>query len=93
MSRRALSWAVGLGLLGLLDLTITIHARLNWHPAPSNAQAVLTLGQLLGFVTSGALIVIALTVAVVSWREARARRRYERLRGFDGDPGPGITTW
>jgi hypothetical protein len=90
---RGVRWALGLGVLGVLDLVVTIHARLDWHPAPGNDQAVLTLGQLMGFVSSAALILIAATIVVVSWREARARRRYERLSGYEGDPGPGITTW
>lgn len=78
MSSRAWKWVAALGLIGAGDLALAIHSRATWHPT-TDSPSVMTLGQLLGFVTGTVLLLLAVLVAVNTVRTTRRRRRFVRL--------------
>ncbi len=62
MSRRAVQWIVGLGVLDIVVFALTLHAHLTFHRTP-NSPTVMTVGQVLGWLITGVLLVaIALIV-------------------------------
>jgi hypothetical protein len=71
-------WAGGLGIVGVALLLGDLHARATWTPPQNDASAVITLNQLLGFIVSGALIIIAGLILLTGYRRHRSRTRYSR---------------
>lgn len=62
MSRRAIRWVVGLGVLDAVSFALTLHAHLTFHRTP-NSPSVMTIGQVLGWlITAVLLVMIALIV-------------------------------
>ena len=93
MSRRAAGWAAAIAVLGLIDLAATINAHLNWHGGP-DAPAVLPLNQLLGWITSISLLIVAILIVIASINNARWMRPYtarvrRTRRGICGARTPG----
>ncbi len=70
MTRTAWTWAGGFGLAGLVDLGLTVHAHDTWH-AQAGGPSVMTLGQLLGFVSSVVLLVAAVLILISGIRGQR----------------------
>jgi hypothetical protein len=72
MSRRRLRWLAFLLVLGGVDLAATIHAHLHFHRRPGGPE-VMSVGQLLGWVTSVGLLAVAVGLLVTAFR-SRPRR-------------------
>jgi hypothetical protein len=79
VTRRTWAWVVGLTILAAVDLGATLRAHASWHPPAGDSQASLSLGQLVGFVSSALLFALALAIAVHGVRSWSARRRRHRL--------------
>ena len=77
MTPRMWKWTGALLAIGVLLLVLAWHARATWHQ-PANSVQVMTLGQLLGFLVSAALIGAAAVILVSGMRRDRARRRAVR---------------
>ncbi|HTZ43297.1 MAG TPA: hypothetical protein VMB79_05490 [Jatrophihabitans sp.] len=80
-TRMWLAWAT-LGALFALDLAVTAESRASWHAAPGGPQ-VMTLGQLLGFITSAGLLVVLVLVSIAGCKNVRRDRAYRRLQRGD----------
>ena len=76
LSRRQLRWIAVLGLADILAFALTIHSHLTYHAAP-NGPTVMTIGQLLGWIISVALLIIVGLIIL----GARQAERYRRLEG------------
>ena len=74
MTRRMWGWVATLSVLAAIDLSATIRAHVQWHP-PAGSQASLTLPQLLGFASSGVLIIAVALILITGWRSWRQRQR------------------
>lgn len=80
-------WAIVLALVAMLDLALTVHARANWH-APADSQQSLTLPQLLGFVSTAALLIVVALILLTGWRKWRDERRFRALARRPGTIDP-----
>jgi len=67
MSRRAVKWIAGLGVLDLLVLALTIHANLTFHRT-ATSPSVMPLGELLGWIVFGLLFAAVLVIVKESRR-------------------------
>jgi hypothetical protein len=77
VTRRRWTWLVATFVVGAIDLAATINTSVHWH-ATLGGPSVITLGQLLGWVTSIALLVIAALIAISGRREQQRRARFAR---------------
>jgi heme/copper-type cytochrome/quinol oxidase subunit 3 len=72
MSRHGRRWFLGFVVLDAVLFALTVHAHLTFHHSSNaNQPTTMTVGQLLGWVTSGLLLLALITVAVSSWRASR----------------------
>lgn len=67
MSRRAVQWVVGLGVLDVLTFVLTLHANLTFHRTQTS-PSVMTIGQALGWIITGVLLVMILLIIKESRR-------------------------
>jgi hypothetical protein len=85
MTTRMWAWAGGCGVAGLLFLALTVHSVATFTP-PAHSAQVLTLGQVVGFLFSGLLIILSVLVVLSGLRRRRELRRQERHRQQYADP-------
>lgn len=77
MNKRALQWAAGCAVLGVLMLVFGIRDALGFHAGKQDLHQVLTLGQVVDIITAAGLLILA-TIILVG--QLRARRRLTRHR-------------
>lgn len=75
-----------LALVAVVDLALSVRARAHWH-APAGSQQSLTLPQLLGFVSTVALLLGVGLILFTGWRNWRTERRYHALAARLSAPG------
>jgi hypothetical protein len=74
MGRRAVMWLAGLGLADILIFFLTLHAHSTYHHGATGPR-VMPLGQLLGFMIAGALLVL---IAILAFG-ARQSEKYRQM--------------
>ena len=67
MSRRAIRWIVGLGVLDVVTFALTLHANLTFH-STTNSPTVMTIGQALGWIITAVLLVMIAMIVKESRR-------------------------
>jgi hypothetical protein len=85
MTTRGWAWAGGCGVAGVLVLALTVHSVATFSP-PAHSAQVLTLGQVVGFLFSGLLIIVSALITISGLRRRRELRRQERHRQQRADP-------
>lgn len=68
MSRRVVKWIVGLSVIDAVAWALTIHTSVTYHRSGPTAPLVMPLGELLGWIVSGVLLVLILVIVKESRR-------------------------
>ncbi len=84
MTAKMWLWAAVLASLAALDLSATLQAHRRWDHSAAVATTTTTLGQVLGFVSSGLLAVGVVLILITGLRSTPAQRSYRREQRLNG---------